>query len=244
MPNDATTRTTDLHFVTITEAASLIERRQLSPVALTRAFLDRIAVIDPQLNAYLLVTADEALDQARIAEAEIMAGNYRGPMHGIPFALKDIYCTAGIRTTSHSRTRADYVPDFDATTVAKLHQAGAILLGKLATHEFAHGGPSFDLPWPPARNPWNREHATGGSSSGSGAAGAAGGVAAALGSDTGGSIRGPAALCGIVGLKPTYGLVSRSGVYANSFSFDHAGPMTWTVEDCAIMLRAIAGHDQ
>ena len=191
----------------------------------------------------MLVTADQALDQARVAEAEIMAGNYRGPMHGIPFALKDIYCTAGIRTTSHSRTRADYVPDFDATTVAKLHQAGAILLGKLATHEFAHGGPSFDLPWPPARNPWNREHATGGSSSGSGAGVAAGLMMGALGSDTGGSIRNPAALCGLAGLKPTYGLVSRFGVYTNSFSYDHAGPMTWSVEDCAIMLQAIAGHD-
>ena len=243
MPNDAANLGTDLHFLTIAEAASLIERRQLSPVALTRAFLDRVAAIDPQLNAYVLVTADQALDQARVAEAEIMAGNYRGPMHGIPFALKDIYCTAGIRTTSHSRTRADYVPDFDATTVAKLHQAGAILLGKLATHEFAHGGPSFDLPWPPARNPWNREHATGGSSSGSGAGVAAGLMMGALGSDTGGSIRNPAALCGLAGLKPTYGLVSRFGVYTNSFSYDHAGPMTWSVEDCAIMLQAIAGHD-
>jgi len=243
MPNDAAPRATDLHFLTIAEAASLIERRQLSPVALTRAFLDRIAAIDPQLNAYLLVTADQALDQARIAEAEIMAGKYRGPMHGIPFALKDIYCTAGIRTTSHSRTRADYVPDFDATTVTKLREAGAILLGKLATHEFAHGGPSFDLPWPPARNPWNRDHFTGGSSSGSGAGVAAGLMMGALGSDTGGSIRNPAALCGLVGFKPTYGLVSRFGVYTNSFSYDHAGPMTWSVEDCAIMLQTIAGHD-
>ena len=243
MPDDATTRSTDLHFLSIAEAARMIERRQLSPVELTHAFLDRIAAIDPQLNAYLLVTAERALDQARVAESEIMAGNYRGPMHGIPFALKDIYCTAGIRTTSHSRTRADYVPDFDATTVEKLYAAGAILLGKLATHEFAHGGPSFDLPWPPARNPWNREHATGGSSSGSGAGVAAGLMMGALGSDTGGSIRNPAALCGLVGLKPTYGLVSRSGVYTNSFSYDHAGPMTWTAEDCAIMLQAIAGHD-
>src|SRR5579872_6359584 len=243
MPTDAAPRATDLHFLTIADAASLIERRQLSPIALTQAFLDRIAAIDPQLNAYLLVTADQALDQARVAEAEIMAGNYRGPMHGIPFALKDIYCTAGIRTTSHSRTRANYVPDFDATTVTKLREAGAILLGKLATHEFAHGGPSFDLPWPPARNPWNRDHFTGGSSSGSGAGVAAGLMMGALGSDTGGSIRNPAALCGLVGLKPTYGLVSRFGVYTNSFSYDHAGPMTWSVEDCAIMLQAIAGHD-
>ena len=233
----------DLHYLTITEAARLIETRRLSPVELTRAFLDRISVIDPMLNAYLLVTADQAMDQARAAEREIAAGRYRGPMHGIPFALKDIYCTAGIRTTCHSRTRADYVPDFDATTVAKLYQAGGILLGKLSTHEFAHGGPSFDLPWPAARNPWNRAHVTGGSSSGSGAGVAAGLMMGSLGSDTGGSIRNPAALCGLVGLKPTYGLVSRWGVYTNSFSYDHAGPMTWTAEDCAIMLQAIAGHD-
>ena len=133
------------------------------------------------------------MDQARAAEAEIMAGRRRGPMHGIPYALKDIYCTKGIRTTSHSRTRADYVPDFDATTVTKLHDAGAVLLGKLSTHEFAHGGPSFDLPWPPARNPWNRDYFTGGSSSGSGSAVASGLAMAALGSDTGGSIRNPAA---------------------------------------------------
>jgi aspartyl-tRNA(Asn)/glutamyl-tRNA(Gln) amidotransferase subunit A len=232
-----------LHTITIAEAARLIEQRKLSPVELTQAYLDRIATYDPQLNAFLLVTADRALEASRKAEAEIAAGNYRGPMHGIPFALKDIYCTAGIRTTCHSRTRADYVPGFDATSLTKLYQAGAVLLGKLATHEFAHGGPSFDLPWPVARNPWNREHATGGSSSGSGASVAAGLASAALGSDTGGSIRNPAALCGLVGLKPTYGLVSRSGVFTNSFSFDHAGPMTWTVEDCAIMLQAIAGHD-
>ena len=233
----------DLAFLTIAGAAQLIKRKELSPVELATALIRRAEALDPQLNAYLLLTAEWALDQARKAEREIVGGNYRGPMHGIPFALKDIYSTAGIRTTSHSRTRADYVPDFDATTVAKLRAAGAVLLGKLATHEFAHGGPSFDLPWPPARNPWNREHFTGGSSSGSGAAVAAGFVPGALGSDTGGSIRGPAALCGIVGLKPTYGLVSRCGVYTNSFSFDHAGPMTWTVEDCAIVLQAIAGHD-
>ena len=243
MPDDAARTASDLHELSIAEAARLIERRLLSPVELTQAYLQRIEAYDAQLNAYLLVTADRALDAARTAEAEISAGRYRGSMHGIPFALKDIYCTAGIRTTCHSRTRADYVPGFDATTVGKLYQAGAVLLGKLSTHEFAHGGPSFDLPWPAARNPWNLEHFTGGSSSGSGAAVAAGLAPGALGSDTGGSIRNPAALCGLVGLKPTYGLVSRSGVYTNSFSYDHAGPMTWTVEDCAIMLQAIAGHD-
>jgi len=233
----------ELAFLTIADAARLIEQKQLSPVELTTALIRRTEALDPQLNGYLLLTADRALDRAREAEREIMAGHHRGPMHGIPFALKDIYATAGIRTTGHSRICLNTVPSDDATTVRKLYESGAILTGKLATHEFAHGGPSFDLAWPPARNPWNREHFTGGSSSGSGAAVAAGFVPAALGSDTGGSIRGPAALCGIVGLKPTYGLVSRCGVDANSFSFDHAGPMTWTVEDCAIMLQAIAGHD-
>jgi len=232
-----------LAFLTIAEASRLIEQKKLSPVELTTELIRRAQGIDPQLNTYLLLTAERALDQARQAEREIAAGNYRGPMHGVPFGLKDIYSTAGIRTTGHSRICLDTVPTADATTVKKLYEAGAVLTGKLATHEFAHGGPSFDLPWPPARNPWNREHFTGGSSSGSGAAVAAGLVPAALGSDTGGSIRGPAALCGIVGLKPTYGLVSRHGVYTNSFSFDHAGPMTWTVEDCAIMLQAIAGYD-
>ncbi|HEX3860277.1 MAG TPA: amidase [Stellaceae bacterium] len=233
----------DLHYLTIAEMAGLIAGKKLSPVELTEALLARIASLDPQLNAYLMVTADKAMAQARKAEGEIAAGNYRGPLHGVPFGLKDIYATAGIRTTGHSKVCVDAIPTADATTVEKLYAAGAILTGKLATHEFAHGGPSFDLPWPPARNPWNTAHFTGGSSSGSGAAIAAGLVPAALGSDTGGSIRGPAAYCGIVGLKPTYGLVSRWGVHANSFTFDHAGPMSWSVEDCAILLQAIAGHD-
>ena len=243
MPDDTISLPADLHWLTIADASRLIERRKLSPVELTDALIARAEALDPQINAFLLPTPEKAREQARAAEREIMAGNYRGPLHGIPFGLKDIYCTAGIRTTSHSKICENLVPTEDATTVTKLYQAGAVLLGKLATHEFAHGGPSFDLPWPPARNPWNREHFTGGSSSGAGAAIAAGFVPGALGSDTGGSIRGPAALCGIVGLKPTYGLVSRAGVYANSFTFDHAGPMTWTVEDCAIMLQALAGHD-
>src|SRR3954447_23344566 len=233
----------ELALLTIAEAARLIEQKRLSPVELTTALIRRTEALDPQLNAYLLPTADRALDQARQAEQEIIAGGYRGPMHGIPFGLKDIYSTAGIRTTGHSRICLDTVPSADATTVRKLYEAGAVLTGKLATHEFAHGGPSFDLPFPPARNPWNREHFTGGSSSGSGAAVAAGFVPAALGSDTGGSIRGPAALCGIVGLKPTYGLVSRAGVLPLSWSLDHAGPMSRTVEDSAIILQAIAGYD-
>ena len=242
MPNDLTATPTDLHWLTIADAARLIERRQLSPVELTDALLARIEALDPQLNAFLLPTPEKAREQARAAEHEIMAGTYRGPLHGIPFGLKDIYATAGsARPATRRSARTWSRPTTRPPSQSSTGRRG--LLGKLATHEFAHGGPSFDLPWPPARNPWNRDHFTGGSSSGAGAAIAAGFVPGALGSDTGGSIRGPAALCGIVGLKPTYGLVSRAGVYANSFTFDHAGPMTWTVEDCAILLQAIAGHD-
>jgi aspartyl-tRNA(Asn)/glutamyl-tRNA(Gln) amidotransferase subunit A len=185
MPDDLTAAPTDLHWLTIADASRLIERRRLSPVELTDALIARAEALDPQLNAFLLPTPDKAREQARAAEREIMAGAYRGPLHGIPFGLKDIYATAGIRTTSHSKICENLVPTEDATTVAKLYQAGAVLLGKLTTHEFAHGGPSFDLPWPPARNPWNRDHFTGGSSSGAGAAIAAGFVPAALGSDTG-----------------------------------------------------------
>ena len=242
MPDDLRPRTA-LHDLPVAGMSRLLDRREVSPVELTRGVLDRAAMLDPQLSAYLLLTADHAMEQAHAAEAEIAAGRRRGPLHGIPFALKDIFATAGIRTTGHSRVCADNVPAQDAACVAKLYDAGAVLLGKLATHEFAHGGPSFDLAWPPARNPWNTGHFTGGSSSGSGAAVAAGLAPFALGSDTGGSIRLPAALCGIVGLKPTYGLVSRRGVMPNSFTFDHVGPMTWTVADCALVLAAIAGHD-
>src|SRR5260370_5471811 len=164
----------ELAFPTIAEAARLIEQKRLSPVELTTALIRRTEALDPQLNAYLLLIADRPVDRARQAEGEIMTGHYRGPMNGIPFGLKDIYATAGIRTTGHSRICLDTVPSADATTVRKLYEAGAVLTGKLATHEFAHGGPSFDLPWPPARNPWNREHFTGGSSSRSGAAGGGG----------------------------------------------------------------------
>jgi aspartyl-tRNA(Asn)/glutamyl-tRNA(Gln) amidotransferase subunit A len=234
---------TDLHFMTIVDLAAAIEAKTLSPLELTEALLQRIEAIDPQLNAFLSLTAEHALAAAGEAEAEIVNGRYRGLLHGIPFGLKDIYATKGIRTTGHSRIRQNNVPTEDAATTAMLYDSGAILLGKLATHEFAHGGPSFDLPWPPARNPWKTDCFTGGSSSGSAAAVAAGLLPAALGSDTGGSVRTPAGLCGIVGLKPTYGVVSRYGVMPNSFTFDHCGPMTWTVEDCAIMLQGIAGHD-
>ncbi|MBI3043167.1 MAG: amidase [Betaproteobacteria bacterium] len=228
---------------TIAQAARLLSRGELSAVELTEMTLRRIDALDAQLSAFITLTAERALEQARAADREIAAGRYRGPLHGIPIGLKDLFYTRGILTSGHSKIGIDHVPSFDATTSAKLFEAGALLMGKLATHEFAHGGPSFDLPWPPARNPWNTAHFTGGSSSGSAAAVAAGLVFGALGSDTGGSIRTPASYCGVVGLKPTYGLVSRHGVIPNSFSLDHCGPLTWTVEDCAIMLQAIAGYD-
>ena len=233
----------ELDFITIADAAKLISTRKLSSVELTEAKLARITALDSQINAFITLTAEPALQQARKADAEIAEGRYIGPMHGIPFALKDIYATAGILTSGHSRVCIDNVPVEDAAVTSRLDAAGGILLGKLATNEFAHGGPSFEAPWPPARNPWNMEHFTGGSSTGAGAAVAAGFVPAAMGTDTGGSIRNPAACCGTVGLKPTYGLVSRFGVIPNSFTFDHCGPLAWTIEDCAIILQTIAGYD-
>lgn len=235
--------TTELHDLTLAEAAKAIESRELSPVDYTDALIARCEALDPQLNAFITSTFDLARDNARAAETEIAAGTYRGPLHGVPFAVKDIYDTAGILTTGHSQTCIDRRPEKDAETVRRLKAAGAGLAGKLATHEFAHGGPSFDLPWPPARNPWNTAHFTGGSSSGSGAAIAAGLVPITLGSDTGGSIRGPAGLCGIAGFKPTYGLVTRAGVMPNSFTYDHCGPLARTAEDCALIMNAIAGQD-
>jgi aspartyl-tRNA(Asn)/glutamyl-tRNA(Gln) amidotransferase subunit A len=235
--------TTDLCFLTIAEASRLIKARKLSPVELTRAYLKRIEALEPQVNAFITLTGDLALKQARKAEREIGNGDWRGPLHGIPFALKDIYDTKGILTSGGSKVSIDNVPTRDSACVRNLYEAGAVLVGKLMTHEFAHGGPSFDVPWPPSRNPWNLEHFTGGSSSGSGAAVAAGFVPLALGSDTGGSIRGPASFCGITGVFGTCGLISRTGVISNSFTFDHCGPMTWTVEDSAIALQALAGYD-
>lgn len=230
-------------FPTIAEAASLIAARKLSPVELTRACLDRIARLDGTLHSFIRLTPELAMAAAHDAEAAVTKGESRGPLHGIPIGLKDIYETKGIPTTAHSRQLENHVPAEDATCTRRLAEAGTVLLGKLATHEFAFGGPSFDLPWPPARNPWNPEHFTGGSSSGTGAAVAAGLALGGMGSDTGGSIRLPAALCGIAGIKPTYGLVSRAGVIPLAYSLDHAGPMAWTVEDCAILLQAIAGFD-
>jgi aspartyl-tRNA(Asn)/glutamyl-tRNA(Gln) amidotransferase subunit A len=233
----------DLHYLSIADAARLIQSGKLSPVELVQALLARIGQLDHRVQAFITLTADRALAAARKAEQEIQRGQYRGPLHGIPFGLKDIYDTAGLLTSGGSAVCADNVPAQDATVTRKLLDAGAILLGKLQTHEFAHGGPSFDLPWPPSRNPWDLSRFTGGSSSGSGAALAAGFMPAAMGSDTGGSIRGPASFCGITGLMPTYGLVSRAGVIPNSFTFDHCGPMARSAEDCAILLQAVAGYD-
>ena len=234
---------TDLHFLTISEASALIKDGELSPVELTQAFLERISVLDKPLQAFITLLADSALAEARNAEAEIQRGAYKGPLHGIPIALKDLYDTKGVLTTASSRVMADRIPDEDATTTARLREAGAILLGKLSMHEFALGGPDPTCGHPLARNPWNLDHIPGGSSSGSGAAIAAGLCMGTLGSCTGGSIRGPASFCGIVGMKATYGRVSRYGVVPLSWTLDHCGPMTWTVEDSAIMLQAIAGAD-
>ena len=236
-----TTSSQALYLLTIHQAAELIRSRQLSPVELTQAFLDRIEAIDDRLKSYITLLPEAAMEAARAAEGEISRGNYRGPLHGIPIALKDLYDTAGVPTMAQSKVLEHRVPDNDATVVTRLREAGTVLLGKLTMHEFALGFPASLYESP--RNPWNLDYVTGGSSSGSGAGIAAGTCMGTLGSCTGGSIRGPASYCGIVGLKPTYGRVSRHGVLPLSWSLDHVGPMTWTVEDTAHMMQAIAGHD-
>ena len=228
-----------LGWLGIAEAGRLFRQRKLSPVELVRALLERIERLDPCCNAFLHVMRESALAQAAAAEKEMIAGRFRGPLHGIPYALKDIADVAGLPTTCHSAILADHVAAQDAPLVARLKDAGAVLVGKTALHEFATGGPARDLPWPPARNPWDLERHPGGSSSGSGVALAAGFVPAAIGTDTGGSVRHPATCCGIVGMKPTYEAISRTGVFPLSFSLDHVGPMTRTVEDNALLLQAL-----
>lgn len=223
--------------------AEMLRTRRISPVEVARAALERIAHADLRLNAYLLVTEREAMAAATTAEAEIRAGHYRGPLHGIPFALKDLFLTAGIRTTAGSRVLAQYVPDTDATVVTRLREAGAVLLGKLNMHEFAFGVTNDNPHYGATLNPWEAERMTGGSSGGSGAAVAAGLCVFSLGTDTGGSVRIPAALCGVTGLKPTYGRVSRHGVLPLAWSLDHVGPMARSALDVALVLRAIAGRD-
>ena len=232
-----------LAFLGIAEAAELIRAKKLSPVEYMKALLGQIERHDGKFNAFITVTPERALTAARAAEAEITAGKRRGPFHGMPYALNDIIDVEGIATTAHSKVMTGNAARRHAVVTERLETAGGVLLGKLSTHEFAIGGPSFDLPWPPARNPWNRDHFCGGSSSGSGAGLAAGFFPAALGTDTGGSIRNPASMCGIAGMKPTYGRVSRRGVAPLAYSLDHVGPMTRTVRDNALMLQVIAGHD-
>ena len=231
----------DLMSMTIAETGAAMRAGQISPTELTQACLDHIGRYDSQINSFLTVLTKEALDRAKRAEAEIASGNAQGPFHGIPYAVKDIYNTKGIRTTIGSSVFQDNVAKYDSTAVVRLNAAGGILIGKNHCLEFASG--NHNKLYGEVRNPWNLDHTPGGSSSGSGASVAAGMVFGSMGSCTGGSIRGPASHNSIVGLKPTYGLVSRFGVFPLSWSIDHAGPMTRTVEDCAIKLGAVAGYD-
>jgi aspartyl-tRNA(Asn)/glutamyl-tRNA(Gln) amidotransferase subunit A len=235
---------TELCYTSLRGLATLIQRQEVSPVEATQAALDRIEKFDRSLNGFITLLRDEALTQARVYEQEILAGRYRGPLHGVPIAVKDLFYTEGIRTTAGSRILLDFKPAYDATVITKLYDAGAILIGKLNMHEFARGATNTSSLAGACRNPWDTLRVSGGSSGGSAAAVAAGFCFGALGSDTAGSIRIPAALCGIVGLKPTYGRVSRHGVFPLSWSLDHVGPMARTVADTALMLQVIAGHDR
>ena len=234
----------ELSWLTAGEIGAAYALRRLSPVELTQALLDRISAHDSRLYAFIRVDGEAAMDAAREAGNEISAGRTRGPLHGVPVGVKDIIDIAGLPTTCHSKFLLHDVAHRDADVIGRLRAAGAILLGKLALHEFAFGGPSFDLPFPPARNPWNPDCYPGGSSSGSGAAVAAGFVPLALGTDTSGSVRNPAGACGVVGLKPTYDLVSRRGVFPLAFSLDHVGPIARSVGDIALALDIMAADDQ
>ena len=234
---------TDLTLLGIAEAGRLMARGDISASELTNAFLKRIDAVDHKIASYITVTSELAHNAARQADMEMKGGVRRGPMQGIPIALKDIYETAGVLTTGHSHLKKDYVPAIDAETVRRLKEAGAVILGKVGTHEFANGAMTPDQPFPAVLNPWNTRYQPGGSSSGSGAAVAAHLCMGAMGSDTGGSIRNPAGYCATAGIKPTYGLVSRCGIFPLAFSLDTAGPLAWTVEDCALMLDVLAGHD-
>lgn len=232
----------ELARLTIAQLSSLIKARQVSPVEVTRSVLDRVKKYDGKINAYIEVTEEQALLQAKKAEEEIRAGRYKGPLHGIPMALKDIFAIKGERITVGSKFT--FVYDYDATVVTKLKEAGVVFTGKLNMHEFAYGGTNDNPHFGPCRNPWNLDKVPGGSSGGSGAAVAADLTIASLGTDTAGSVRVPASICGIVGLKPTYGLVSKYGCFPLSWSLDHIGPITKTVEDAALLLDCIAGYDE
>src|SRR5713226_3035060 len=227
------------------ELGRMIARKEVSPVEVVRAHLERVTALDGRLKAFITVCGEQAVNAAKAAEARLMAGNAAGPLLGVPYGPKDLYNTEGVRTTGGSKILADFVPAQDSTVVARLAGAGLIVLGKLNMHEFAYGPEGLNAHYGDARNPWDAgaHRITGGSSSGSGAAVAAGLAPGSLGSDTGGSIRIPASLCGITGLKPTYGRVSRAGVLPLAWSMDHVGPMTRTARDCALILHAIAGYD-
>jgi aspartyl-tRNA(Asn)/glutamyl-tRNA(Gln) amidotransferase subunit A len=243
MPSPANSSASELPLLDLAAASRAVQKKEVSPVELTRASLERIERLNPKLNAFITVTGDMALEDARRAEAEIARGEWKGPLHGIPLAVKDLIETAGVKTTAASAVLQDNVPAADAEVIRRLKSAGAILLGKLNLHEFAYGGSGVIGHFGPARNPWNTAHVTGGSSSGSAAAVAACLCYGAIGTDTAGSIRLPAACCGITGLKPTYGLVSMRGVIPLSWSLDHVGPMARTAADAALILQAIAAYD-
>src|SRR5262245_19304170 len=243
LPTSASPSARQLPMLDLAEASQLVQKKEVSPVELTQACLARIEKLNPALNAFITVTAESALYEAKKAEAEIGRGEWRGPLHGIPLAVKDLVETAGVRTTAASAVLQDYVPKEDAEVVRRLRKAGAVMLGKLNLHEFAYGGSGMIGHFGPARNPWNMAHVTGGSSSGSAAAVASGLCYGAMRTDTAGSIRLPAACCAILCLKPTYGFVTTHGVIPLSWSLDHVGPMTRTVSDAALMLQAIAYYD-
>ncbi len=238
------TTATDLCMLTLEEIAAKIATKQVSPVEATEAVLARIEELNPRLNAYMTITAEQAMARAREAEGEIASGAYRGALHGVPVGIKDLFATRGIRTTAGSKLLADWIPDYDATVVDKLARAGAISVGKLGMHEWAFGCTSDNVHYGTIRNPWDTERVPGGSSGGSGVATATGMAFATLGSDTGGSIRVPAALCGCVGMMPSYGRASLHGAVPLSWSLDHPGPLTRTVRDAAIVIQAISGHDE
>jgi len=232
----------ELPFLTASQLSNLIETKEVSPVEATEAYLDRIEEVDPKLNSYITITGEQAFESARQAEQEIAAGKHRGPLHGVPMAVKDQFNTAGVLTTGGSRILKDNVPSEDATVIAKLKEAGAVMLGKLNMSEFAMAE-IYNHPYGTPRNPWDLERNPGTSSSGSGAATAAFLCSTSLGEDTGGSIRGPANFSGLVGLRPTHGRVSRYGVLGGSWSMDTVGPISRSVEDAAITIQAIAGYD-
>lgn len=234
----------DLIFRSVSQLAPLLQRKEISPVELFNEAMERIHRLQPSLNSFITITEEGGRQAAIQAESEIRKGHYRGPLHGIPISIKDLYATRAVRTTAGSKVLAKWIPDYNATAVDRLHQAGMVMVGKAHMHEFAYGVTSDNSHYGPARNPWDRTRVPGGSSGGSGAAVASSQCSISLGSDSGGSIRIPAAVCGVVGLKPTYSRVSRYGAIPLAWSLDHVGPIAKSVEDAAIMLAAIAGPDE